>query len=424
MNFENTLEFARKLDEEDPLKKFRDKFYIPILHGKESIYLCGNSLGLQPKNTQDLVLNELEDWANFGKDARQHGRKPWQDYHEYFPKRLAPIIGAKPEEVVAMNQLTANLHLMLATFYRPTNDRFKIIYEENAFTSDLYALKSQVDLAGYKVKDALVGIKNREGERTIRHEDIITAIEDCGSSLALFFIGGVHYVTGQVFDMHAITAAAHKAGAICGFDLAHAVGNIKLDLHDWQVDFAIWCGYKYLNSGPGGVGGAFIHEKHITDTTLPRLAGWWGNKKETRFEMKEDFDPSPTAEGWQLSEPSILNLAVHEAALEVFFQANFKRVLEKSAKLSSWLLFVLNEAIKSSSKNGAEIITPQDPSEHGSQVSFIIKENAAHMDDIMRKNSVIADFREPDIFRVAPVPLYNTFEDVFIFGQIIKGAIA
>ncbi len=222
-------------------------------------------------------------------------------------------------------------------------------------------------------------------------------------------IGGVHYVTGQVFDMEAITAAAHKAGAKCGFDLAHAVGNIKLNLHDWEVDFAIWCGYKYLNSGPGGVGGAFIHEKHITDTSLPRMAGWWGNNKVTRFEMKENFDPFPTAEGWQLSEPSILNLAVHEAALEVFFQANFKRVLEKSAKLSSWLLFVLNDAINNSSKNMAEIITPQDPSEHGSQISFQLKENAAHIADMLRKNSVIADFREPDIFRVAPVPLYNTF---------------
>lgn len=424
MNFENTLEFARKLDEEDPLKKFRDKFYIPILHGKESIYLCGNSLGLQTKNTQDLILNELEDWANFGKDARQHGRKPWTSYHDDFPKRLAPILGAKSEEIVVMNQLTANLHLMLATFYRPTKERFKIIYEENVFSSDLYALKSQVELAGYKAEEALVKIKCREGEKTIRHEDIITAIEDCGNSLSLVLIGGVHYVTGQVFDMEAITTAAHKTGAKCGFDLAHAVGNIKLNLHDWEVDFAIWCSYKYLNSGPGGIGGAFIHEKHITDTSSPRLAGWWGNKKETRFEMKEDFDPSPTAEGWQLSAPSILNLAAHEAALEVFFQANFKRVLAKSAKLSSWLLFVLNEAIKDSSKNGAEIITPQDPGEHGSQISFLIRENAAHLSDMLRKNSVIADFREPNIFRVAPVPLYNTFEDVFIFGQVIKGAIA
>ena len=424
MNFENTLEFALKMDEEDPLKKFRDKFYIPILHGKESIYLCGNSLGLQPKTTQDLVLNELEDWANFGKDARQHGRKPWAAFHDDFPKRLAPILGAKYEEIVVMNQLTANLHLMLATFYRPVKERFKIIYEANAFSSDIYALQSQVELAGYNPKEALVKIKCREGEQTIRQEDIISAIEECGNSLALVLIGGVHYVTGQVFDMEGITKAAHNAGAKCGFDLAHAVGNIKLDLHEWNVDFAIWCGYKYLNSGPGSVGGAFIHQKHVTNTSLPRLAGWWGNNKTTRFEMKEDFDPSPTAEGWQLSEPSILNLAVHEAALDVFFQANFKRVLEKSARLSSWLLFVLNDAIIASSKNVAEIITPQHPGEHGSQVSFFIKDNAAHIADMLRKNSVIADYREPDIFRVAPVPLYNTFEDVFIFGQVIKGAIA
>lgn len=424
MNFTNTLEFARKMDEEDPLKKFREKFYIPILHGKESIYFCGNSLGLQPKNAQDLVLNEMEDWANFGKDARQHGRKPWQDYHDHFPKRLAPIIGAKPEEIVVMNQLTANLHLMLATFYRPTKERYKIIYEENAFSSDLYALQSQVKMAGYKAEDVLVEVTSREGERTIRQEDIITAIEECGNSLALVLIGGVHYVTGQVFNMEAITAAAHNTGAKCGFDLAHAIGNIRLNLHDWQVDFAIWCSYKYLNSGPGGLGGVFIHEKHIADTSLPRLAGWWGNNKATRFEMKEVFEPSPTAEGWQLSAPSILCMAVHEAALEVFFQANFKRVLEKSAKLSAWLLFVLNDALNNSSKNGAEIMTPQNSEEHGSQVSFIIKENAAHFSDMLRKNSVIADFREPDIFRIAPVPLYNTFEDIFVFGQILKEAIA
>jgi kynureninase len=424
MNFENTLEFAQKLDEEDPLKKFRDKFYIPILHGKESIYLCGNSLGLQPKTTQDMVLNEMEDWANFGKDARMYGRKPWVNYHDQLPKRLAPIVGGLPEEIVVMNQLTANLHLMLATFYRPTAGRFKIIYEEKAFTSDVYALKSQVKLAGLDPEDALVKITSREGEHSIRHEDILDEIERCGSSLALVLIGGVNYLTGQVFDMKSITTAAHKVGAKCGFDLAHAIGNIELKLHDWEVDFAVWCSYKYLNSGPGGVGGAFIHETHMKDTSLFRLAGWWGNHKDSRFLMKENFEASPTAEGWQLSEPSILNLAAHEAALEIFFQANFKRVLEKSAQLKAWLFFVVNDAIKKSSKNIAEIITPQNPAEHGSQLSFIIKENSDHFIDVLRKNSIMADLQNAGVIRIAPVPLYNTFEDVFIFGQVLKSTIS
>ncbi|MEO7316074.1 MAG: kynureninase [Ginsengibacter sp.] len=424
MSFENTLEFAQKLDEEDPLKKFRDKFYIPILHGKESVYLCGNSLGLQPRTTQDMVLNELEDWANFGKDARLHGRKPWISYHDNLPKRLAPIVGGLPEEIVVMNQLTANLHLMLATFYRPTADRYKIIYEEKAFTSDVYALQSQVALAGLKPEDALIKINCRSGEETIRQEDILSEIEKCGSSLALVLIGGVNYQTGQVFDMKSITAAAHHVGAKCGFDLAHAIGNIELKLHDWEVDFAIWCSYKYLNSGPGGVGGVFIHQKHISDTSLFRLAGWWGNHKDSRFRMEEDFDASPTAEGWQLSAPSILCLAAHEAALEIFFQANFKRVLEKSAKLSAWLFFVVNDAISNSSTDGAEIITPQNTAEHGSQLSLRIKENANHFSDILRKNSIMADFQESGIFRITPVPLYNSYEDVFIFGQVLKTAIS
>lgn len=424
MNFENTLEFARKMDEEDPLKKFREKFYIPILHGKESIYFCGNSLGLQPKTTQDMVLNEMEDWANFGKDARLHGRKPWVSYHDQLPKRLAPIIGALPEEIVVMSQLTANLHLMLATFYRPTADRFKIIYEEKAFSSDIYALKSQVALAGLNPEEALVKIACRESEHIIRHEDIIAEIEKCGSSLALVFIGGVNYLTGQVFDMKSITTSAHKVGAKCGFDLAHAIGNIELKLHDWEVDFAVWCSYKYLNSGPGAVGGAFIHQKHSSNTSLFRLAGWWGNNKETRFKMQDNFDAAPTAEGWQLSEPSILNLAAHEAALEIFFQANFKRVLDKSAQLKAWLFFVVNDAIKNSSKNIAEIITPQNPAEHGSQLSLMIKENAEHFLDILRKNSIMADLQDSSIFRITPVPLYNTYEDVFIFGQVLKNAIS
>ena len=419
MNFKNTLDFAQELDKADPLKKFRDKFYIPILHGKDSIYFNGNSLGLQPKTAQDMVLNEMEDWANYGGEGHLHARNPWITYHEMFPKKLAPLLGALPQEIVVMNNLTVNLHLLLTTFYRPTKARFKIICEEKSFPSDQYAIESHLKLAGYNIGEALVEVKSREGEYTIRNEDILEAIKECGNELALVIIGGVNYYSGQVFDMKSITAAAHGVGAKCGFDLAHGVGNIELQLHDWDVDFGCWCSYKYLNSGPGAVAGAFIHQRYVTDKSLLRLAGWWGTNKETRFKMEKEFDPIPTAEGWLLSNTPVFNMAAHRAGIDIFEQAGIKKILEKGKKLSAFLLFILDDINQHSSKKIIEVITPQSENEHGCQVSMLMLENGKHFFDLLKKNSVIADWREPNVIRIAPVPLYNTYEDVFTFGQIL-----
>ncbi len=358
--FENTRDFAKELDKNDPLKKFRDKFYIPIAHGKDSIYFNGNSLGLQPKTAQEYVLNEMENWANYGVEGHFHGRNPWVNYHDSFPQKLAPIVGGLPEEIVVMNQLTVNLHLLLITFYRPEKKRYKIICEEKAFPSDQYAIDSHLQLHGYNPSEALIEVKPRVGEHCIRNEDIISAIKTHGEEIALVVIGGVNYYSGQVFDMESITAAAHEAGAVCGFDLAHAVGNIELKLHDWNVDFACWCSYKYLNSGPGAVAGAFIHERYVADKSLLRLAGWCGTDKHERFQMKKEFNPIPTAEGWQVSNTQVFSMATHLAALDVIEEAGFEKMIEKGKKLSAYLLFILNEINASSSQNIIEIITPQE----------------------------------------------------------------
>ena len=423
MNFEYSADFAKKLDAEDPLKEFRNEFFIPVMHKKESIYFTGNSLGLQPRKAQDNVLDELEDWATYGVEGHEHARIPWLSYHEIFPPLLAPILGAKEEEIVVMNQLTVNLHLLLTTFYRPDKKRYKIIFEEKAFPSDEYALESHIKLAGLP-KDALVEVRVRENEKVIREEDILAAIEACGDELALVLFGGVNYYSGQVFDMKAITAAAHNAGAKCGFDLAHAVGNVPLQLHDWNVDFACWCSYKYLNSGPGGVGGAFVHERYIKDSTLLRLQGWWGTNKEQRFKMEKTFDPIPTAEGWQLSNSPILSMAVHKAALDVFQAAGFDRIMEKSKLLSAYLFFVLNKIRDESGGNAFEIITPPGEHMHGSQVSLIMHGDGKHFFDILKNNGIIADWREPDVIRIAPVPLYNTFQDVYKFSTVLSAGIS
>src|SRR5664279_4760004 len=356
--FENTQNFARQLDKEDPLKRFRNQFFIPILKGKESIYFTGNSLGLQPKTAQEYIFNDLEDWANFGVEGHVHARHPWITYHEMFPEKLAPVLGAMEDEIVVMNQLTINLHLLLISFYRPTKERYKIICEAKAFPSDQYALQSQALLAGLNPSDVIIEVKPRKDEYTIRNEDIIAAIKEHGNELAVVIIGGVNYYTGQVFNMEAITLAAHHEGAYCGFDLAHAVGNIELKLHDWNADFACWCSYKYLNSGPGAVAGAFIHKRHITDKSLIRLQGWCGTNKEKRFKMEEEFDPIPTAEGWQLSTSPLLNMSAHNASLDIFEEAGFKNILAKMKKLSAYLLFILDDINASSSKKIIEIITP------------------------------------------------------------------
>ena len=420
MIFENTLEFARGLDDKDALKSFREQFYIPLMHGKESIYFNGNSLGLQPKPAQEYLLNEMENWANFGVEGHFHGKNPWVNYHDAFPKKLSTIVGALPEEIVVMNQLTINLHLLLITFYRPDKKRYKIICEEKAFPSDQYAIQSHLELHGYDIADALIKLKSREDEHSIRNEDILSAIEENKNELALVFIGGVNYYSGQVFDMEAISKAAHKAGAACGFDLAHAVGNIQLKLHDWEVDFAAWCSYKYLNSGPGGIGGAFIHQRYITDKSLLRLAGWWGTDRHERFQMKKEFNPIPTAEGWQVSNTQVLNMAVHLAALDMIEKAGFDNMIQKGKLLSAYVLFVLNEINHTSSKKVLEIITPQAENEHGCQVSMMVTEDGRNLFEFLNRNAVIADWREPNVIRVAPVPLYNSFKEVFHFGEIIQ----
>jgi kynureninase len=420
MNFENTVEFAKQLDEEDPLKKFRDQFYIPILNGKDCIYFTGNSLGLQPKTAQDYVLDEMENWANYGVEGHFHGKNPWANFHDVFSKKLQPILGALPEEIVVMNTLTVNLHLMMTTFYRPDKKRFKIICENRAFTSDLYAIDSQLKLHGLSPVEALIQMKPREGEYTLRTEDIISTIKENADELALVLFGGINYFTGQLFDMKSITDVAHEAGAKCGFDLAHAAGNVALQLHDWNVDFACWCSYKYLNSGPGAIAGAFIHERYATDKTLPRLAGWWGTDKHERFQFKEEFNAIPTAEGWQLSNANILSMAAHKAALDIFEEAGFKKIVYKGKKLSAFLLFILNDINNNSSKKVVEILTPQNENEHGCQVSILLPEKGKDFFNSLNKNSVIADWREPNVIRITPVPLYNTFEEVFRFGEIVK----
>jgi len=420
MPFKNTPEFAKEMDEQDALKHFREQFYIPVINGRESIYFTGNSLGLQPKTTQDYVLNELEDWANFGVEGHFHAVNPWFSYHEIFPQQLSKIVGAKPEEIVVMNQLTVNLHLLMTSFYRPSKERFKVICEAKAFPSDQYAIESQVKLHGLDPETTIIEVHPREGEHSLHTDDIIATIQQHGNSVALVLFGGVNYYTGQVLDMPAICKASHDVGAYCGFDLAHAAGNVELHLHNWNVDFACWCSYKYLNSGPGGVAGVFINKKHITNTELPRLAGWWGYEKATRFKMEKGFKPIETAEGWQLSNAPILSMAAHKAALDLFEDAGMENLIAKGKLLSSYLFFIIDEINAGSKNKVIEIITPRHDKERGCQVSLLMIEKGKEVFDALKQHGVLADWREPNVIRVAPVPLYNTFMDVFTFGQIVK----
>ncbi|MGB4845394.1 MAG: kynureninase [Ferruginibacter sp.] len=421
MKFENTSAFAKTLDSSDPLKHFRDKFYIPIINGAESIYFTGNSLGLQPKTTQDYVLNELEDWASFGVEGHFHARQPWFNYHEMFPHLLTKIVGALPEEIVVMNQLTVNLHLLMASFYQPTKERFKIICEAKAFPSDQYAFETQARFHGLEPEDVIVEVEPRAGEYAIRTEDILDTIKKHADETVLVIFSGVNYYNGQVFDMKAITKAAHDAGAYCGFDLAHATGNIELHLHDWGVDFACWCSYKYLNSGPGGVAGAYINQNHTGNKNLKRLAGWWGQEKETRFLMEKGFNPIPTAEGWQLSNAPVLSMAAHKASLDIFEEAGFENLTAKGQQLSDYLFFIIEEINAAADKKRIEIITPKDAK--GCQVSMLMLEKGKEVFDTLKQNGILADWREPNVIRVAPVPLYNSFEDVWKFGKIINSVI-
>lgn len=415
-SFEDTIEYAQSLDEVDILFPFRERFLFPQHEGKDVIYLCGNSLGLQPKSVQYLMQQELEDWARYGVEGHFQARNPWFSYHKIFTGRLAKIVGARNEEVVAMNTLTVNLHLLMLSFYRPEGKRYKILMEAGAFPSDQYAVETQVRMYGYDPADAIIEMKPKEGAYLIEEEDILAAIEEAGDSLALVMMGGVNYYTGQFFDLKKITDAAHRVGAYAGYDLAHAVGNIPLQLHDWNVDFACWCSYKYLNSGPGAVGGIYVHEHHAKNPKVFRLAGWWGNDERTRFKMEKGFIPSKTAESWQMSNAPVFNMVAHHASLDIFEKAGMQALREKSENLTAYLEFLL----KKLTHLPFEIITPSQPQRRGCQLSLLFKERGREVFDNLTANGVIADWREPDVIRIAPVPLYNTYEDAYRFYELLK----
>ncbi len=423
MDFEYSLGYARKMDEQDPLASWRKEFLFPQHEGREVVYFTGNSLGLQPKRAEMALKQELDDWATYGVEGHFDAKNPWFAYHEMFAEPLSKIVGAQPKEVVAMNGLTTNLHLMMVSFYRPTSDRYKIVCEAKAFPSDQYALESQVRHHGLDPDEALIEVGPREGEHLIREEDILKAIADAGDSLALVMIGGVNYYTGQVFDMKKITAAGQAVGAYVGWDLAHGAGNIELKLHDWNVDFACWCSYKYMNSGPGSVSGVFVHERHCNNPNLPRFAGWWGYEKETRFLMEKGFKPMLSAESWQLSNAPVLAMAVHKVSLDIFEQAGIENLRAKSLKLTGYLEFVINQINAKHEQADFEIITPKDQNQRGCQLSILAHGYGKKMFDRLTEKGVVADWREPHVIRIAPVPLYNSFEDIYRFGQILEEAI-
>ncbi len=422
MTYQPDESSARRMDLADPLARFRAEFHIPkTQHGEDSIYLCGNSLGLQPVRVEAAVLQELHDWKTLGVEGHFHAKHPWMPYHETVTEMAAEIVGANPAEVVMMNGLTVNLHLMMVSFYRPTASRYKILIEGNCFPSDRYAVLSQIRYHGLDPETALLEIHPREGEDIIRTEDIEALLEQEGDRIALVLMGGVHYYTGQFFQLERITQKAHQKGCLVGFDLAHAAGNVPLNLHDCGVDFACWCSYKYLNSGPGSVAGCFVHERHATAFDLQRFAGWWGHDKSTRFKMGPDYHPMPGAEGWQLSNPPILAFAACRASLEVFREAGMKPLREKSIQLTGYLQYLLEQQ----RIDGLRILTPTNPEERGCQLSITLAERGRDVFRILSENGVICDWREPDCIRVAPVPLYNTFMDVYrfakMFGQAARG---
>ncbi|TND08794.1 MAG: kynureninase [Bacteroidetes bacterium] len=424
MQYQDTLSFAQQQDAADPLKHFRERFLFPQHNGKDAVYFTGNSLGLQPKTVRDSVMQELDDWAKFGVEGHFHARRPWKPYHEIFTEQEARLVGALPGEVVMMNQLTVNLHLLMVSFYRPTKQRYKIICEYKAFPSDQYALESQARFHGFNPDEAVIEVSPRAGEELIRHEDILAAIEKHKNELALVLFSGVNYYTGQLFDMKSITAAAHKAGAMAGFDLAHAAGNVKLHLHDWDVDFACWCTYKYLNSGPGSVAGAFVHERHA-NSDLPRFAGWWGHEKATRFKMEKGFKPIPGAEGWQISNAPVLSMAAHKAALDIFDEAGMDALTAKAEKLTGYLEYIIDTISASQpEEKKLELITPRDKKSRGCQLSVVAHGRGKDLFNKLLDNGVISDWREPNVIRMAPVPLYNSFEDAWRFGEILKQALA
>ena len=418
-DYQVSLDYAESKDDSDLLRSYRKEFYLPKTErGDPIIYLAGNSLGLQPTRAASYVTEELEDWQKLGVEGHFHARHPWMPYHEFVTEQMASLVGAKPSEVVVMNSLTVNLHLLLISFYRPTRDRYKILIEGDAFPSDKYAVDSQVQFHGYDPDDAVIRLRPREGEVTIRTEDLVQTIETHGHEIATIMLGGVNYYTGQLFDLQRVVSAGHERGCVVGFDLAHAAGNVSLRLHDWDVDFAAWCTYKYLNSGPGGIASIFVHSKYDNDDSLPRFAGWWGHDKSNRFKMPDKFVPVDGAEGWQLSNPPILQLATLRASLDVFSEAGMPALVAKSSDLTGYFEFLMNQIQQ------VEVITPADPAQRGCQLSLRVASGGRSVFEKLQSNGVVCDWREPDVIRAAPVPLYNSFTDVFRFYEKLSDIVA
>lgn len=420
MQFENSSDFANRMDFHDSLRRFRDRFAMPLgADGNEVLYFTGNSLGLMPKAVRRYVEQELSDWETLAVAGHVHAKNPWLPYHEFLTEQMAAVVGAMPIETVVMNSLTVNLHLMMVSFFQPTSEKPFVMIERGAFPSDQYAVESQMRCHGLDPRQFLIKVTPREGESTLRTEDIIETIESYDGQIAMILLGGVNYYTGQAFDMQSITAAGHKAGAIVGFDLAHAAGNLHLKMHDWDVDFAVWCSYKYLNGGPGAVGGAFVHERHARSFDLCRMAGWWGHDKETRFLMGPEFEPLAGAEGWQISNPPILQMAALRASLEIFAEAGMPALRKKSEALTGYLEILLDGF----GDERITVITPRNPEERGCQLSIRVKNADKALFNAITENGVIADWREPDVIRVAPTPLYNSFGDVYRFAEILRTAL-
>ena len=426
MIFQNTLEFAKSLDRQDRLSKYKSEFIFPQQNGKDVIYFCGNSLGLQPKRTKIFVDDVMNDWANMAVEGHFYAEKPWWDYHERLAAPLSKIVGAKPAEITVMNTLTVNLHLLMVSFYRPTKTRFKIICEAKAFPSDQYMFQSQVNFHSLNIdfdsKNAIIEVSPRPGEHTIRLEDILKTIRDTGDELALVLFGGVNYYTGQVFDINTITQAGQSQGAIVGWDLAHAAGNIHLELHKWNVDFASWCSYKYMNSGPGNASGCFIHERHHANQNLPRFAGWWGHNKERRFLMEQNFEAEESANGWQISNLPILSLAPYLASLTLFDEIGMKNIIKKQQVLTAYLRYIIQDISVKVNAN-FEVITPESTAESGCQLSVFFHGEGRSLFEFLMKNGVITDWREPNVIRFAPAPLYCSFQDIFTFGEVLEQGI-
>lgn len=418
--FQANLNYAKQLDQKDELAEYRDQFYIPKdKNGEDLIYLCGNSLGLQPKITKSYIDQELKDWANLGVEGHTEAKNPWLPYHEFLTESMSKLVGAKPIEVVIMNTLTVNLHLMMVSFYKPSISRYKILIEADAFPSDKYAVESQLRHHGFDQKEGLILWKPRKDEELLHYDDLEKILKEQGHEIALIMIGGVNYYTGQAFDLARITSMGHQVGAKVGFDCAHGAGNINLDLHKSGADFAVWCTYKYLNSGPGSLAGCFVHERHAYNKQLNRFTGWWSHNKKTRFNMRDEFDQLDGAEGWQLSNPPILSMAAIKASLDIFNKVGLEKLLKKSKELTGYLEYLIYQL---NNKNIA-IISPNSPSDRGCQLSIQVKNADKNLHAALGKAGVISDWRSPDVIRVAPVPLYNTFEDVYNMVERLKIAL-